>query len=103
MPPPLYPAPPAALHRFNDRPSRAGGSDPTEVWLKGIGATKANPINAALIVYLPKPEPDGEQVGFGLSVLDDRSLTEYRSPGDRRAKHEAAAPRCMHAIICYNT
>lgn len=51
--------------RFNDRPSRAGGSDPTQTWLNGIGATKANPVNAALVVDMETKSTKsvGKQVG----------------------------------------
>ena len=40
-------------HRFNDRPSRVGGSDPTTVRLKGVLETERDPINAALVVTDP--------------------------------------------------
>ena len=55
----------SAHGRFNDRPSRAGGSDPTQTWLNGIGATKSNPVNAALVVDVETKSTKsvGKQVG----------------------------------------
>lgn len=42
------------LHiRFNDRPSRVGGSDPTTEWLKGVMDTRRDPVNAAVVVTDP--------------------------------------------------
>lgn len=36
--------------RFNDRPSRVGGTTPTTEWLKGMLQTQANPVNAAVTI-----------------------------------------------------
>ena len=36
--------------RFNDRPSRVGGTTPTTAWLKGMLQTRANPVNTAVTI-----------------------------------------------------
>jgi hypothetical protein len=41
------------LYRFNDRPSRVGGSDPTKDWLEGVVNSQSNPVNAAIVVADP--------------------------------------------------
>ena len=47
---PTHSPPVLAASRFNDRPSRVGGTDPTTEWLKGVMQTKGDPVNAAVTI-----------------------------------------------------